>query len=146
MFILQILLSIWAQEGCEWGVKKAPQWATLYRSPNLGLLNLEYWDGRSCSQNVRRQESFQNVNWYSTNRKQTFSNANRRPWPKPFTLVLRCNKLLTGFLAKGYLPRMSWVSHIYRVIVRMIMRWIREMCTDLLEFALRLTKTPEKLN
>ena len=30
------------------------------------------------------------------------------PWPKSFKLVWRCHQLLSGFLAKGYLPRVPY--------------------------------------
>ena len=44
----------------------------------------------------------------------------------------RCHQLLSGFLAKGHLPRVSrqWP------MIRVIMKWSRRQCTDLLAFAL----------
>ena len=52
---------------------------------------------------------------------------------KNFQLVRRCHQVLSGFLAKGHLPRVSRQSH--RSLM-MIMKWSWVLCTDLLAFAL----------
>ena len=67
------------------------------------------------------------------------------PWvaaQKTFKLVWRCQQLLSGFLAKGHLPRVSRRSLIIRVINKL--PW--GMFTDLLAFALQLRKTAENLS
>ena len=50
-----------------------------------------------------------------------------------FKLVWRCHQLLSGFLAKGHLLRVSRQSR-QSLIIRVIMKWSRELCTDLLTF------------
>ena len=55
---------------------------------------------------------------------------------KNFKLVWQCHQFLSGFLAKGHLPRVSRQSR------RSLMKWTRRLCTDLL--ALRMKKTPGK--
>ena len=57
--------------------------------------------------------------------------------PKSITLVWRCHQLLSGFLAKGHLPRMS---RKWRLSEKDDMSWSRRLYTDLLAFALRLRK------
>ena len=59
---------------------------------------------------------------------------------KSFKLVWRCHQLLSGFLAKGYLPRLSRQSRL-STNDRVVIRWYRGLCTDLLAFALQLRKT-----
>jgi hypothetical protein len=59
--------------------------------------------------------------------------------PKRFKLVWRCHKLLSGFLAKGQFPEVSRQS----LMIRMIMRGCRGLCTDLLAFTLQLNKSRE---
>ena len=53
-------------------------------------------------------------------------------------LVWRCQQLLSGLLANGYLLRVSRQS---RQLIRVIMKWYRRLCTDLLAFTLQLSKT-----
>ena len=53
-------------------------------------------------------------------------------------LVWRCQR----FLAKGHLPRVSRQSR-RSLMIRVIMKWSWELCTDLLAFALQLRKTCE---
>ena len=60
---------------------------------------------------------------------------------KNFQLVWWCHQLLSGFLAKGHLLRVSRQSLIIRVIMK---SW--GLCTDLLPFALQLKKTPVSLS
>ena len=60
---------------------------------------------------------------------------------KSFKLVSRCHQLQFGFLANGHLPQKS-----RQLMMRVIMRWYRELCTDLLAFTLLLRKTPESLS
>ena len=59
---------------------------------------------------------------------------------KNFQLVWRCHQLLSGFLAKGHLPRVSRQSR-RLLMIRVIMKWSWGLCTDLLEFALQPMKT-----
>ena len=61
---------------------------------------------------------------------------------KSFKLVWRWHQLLSGFLANGHLSRVSRRSLMIRVIMKLSMG----LCTDLLAFALRLTKTPENIS
>ena len=57
-----------------------------------------------------------------------------------FTLVWRYHPLLSRFLAK--VPCLEChVSPVCQLMTRVIMRWHHGLCTDLLAFALRLTKT-----
>ena len=56
-------------------------------------------------------------------------------------ILWRCHKLLSGFLAKGQLPRVSRQS-----MARVIMALFWELCTDLLAFAFWLRKSPENLS
>ena len=53
-----------------------------------------------------------------------------------FKLVWRCHQLLSVFLAEGHLPRVSCLWANYRVI----MKWYRGLCTDLLVFTLQAKK------
>ena len=64
---------------------------------------------------------------------------------KNFQLVWQCHQLLSGFLAKGHLPRVSRQSR-RSLMIRVIMKWSWGLCTDLLAFALQLRKTPENLS
>ena len=57
-----------------------------------------------------------------------------------FRLVWQCHQLLSEFLDKGHLPRVSRQSR-RSLMIRMIMKWSWGLCTDLLVFALQLTKT-----
>ena len=59
---------------------------------------------------------------------------------KSFKPVWWCYQLLSWFLAIGHLPRVSRQSR-RSLMVRMIMKWSRGLCTDLLAFALELKKT-----
>ena len=59
---------------------------------------------------------------------------------KSFKLVWRCHQFLSGFLAKGHLPRVPRQSH-RSLIIRLIMKWSRGPYTDLPAFALKLKKT-----
>ena len=52
-----------------------------------------------------------------------------------FKLVWRCHQLLSGFLAKGHLPRVLRQSR-RSLMIRVIMKWLRGLCTDVLAFAL----------
>ena len=61
---------------------------------------------------------------------------------KCFKVVWRCHQLLSGFLVKGHLPRMSRQS----LMIRAIMKGSWGLCTDHLAFALQLRKTPENLS
>ena len=72
------------------------------------------------------------------------------PWShglrkKKLQLVWRCHQLLSGFLAKGHLPRVSRQSG-RSLMIRVIMKWSWGLCTDLLAFALQPKKTPENLS
>ena len=60
-----------------------------------------------------------------------------------FKLVWRCYQPLSGFLTKDHLP---WVSRQSRrsLMIRVIMKSSRGLCTDLPEFPLRLRKTPAR--
>ena len=64
------------------------------------------------------------------------------PWAvaKKTLLVWRCHQLLSAFLAKGHLPRVSHQSR-QSLMIRMIMKWSWGLCTDLLAFALQPRKT-----
>ena len=69
------------------------------------------------------------------------------PWshdlqPRKLQLMWRCQQLLSAFLVKGHLPRVSRQL----LMIRVITKWSRGLCTDLLTFALQLRKTPENLN
>ena len=59
---------------------------------------------------------------------------------KSFKLVWRCHQLLSGFLIKGHSARVLRRSRM-SANDRMIMRWYRGLCTDLLGFTLKLRKT-----
>ena len=59
---------------------------------------------------------------------------------KTFQLVGRCYQLLSGILAKGHLPRVSLQSR-QSLMIRVIMKLSRGLCTDLLAFASRLRKS-----
>ena len=59
---------------------------------------------------------------------------------KSSKLVWRCLQLLSGFLAKGYLPRVSRQSR-RSLMIRVIIKWSQGLCADLLEFALKLRGT-----
>ena len=61
---------------------------------------------------------------------------------KNFQLVWRSHQLLSGFLAKGHLPRVSRQSS-RSPMIRVIMRWSWGLCTDFLALALQLRKAPE---
>ena len=61
---------------------------------------------------------------------------------KSCKIMWRCYQLLSGFLAKGHLPRMSRQSR-RSLMIRMIMKWSWGLCTDLLAFALSWGK-PQK--
>ena len=61
-------------------------------------------------------------------------------WSHEFKLVWRCHQLLSGFLIKGHLPQMSR-QPCRSLIIRVIMKWSRGLCTDILAFALQLRKT-----
>ena len=56
---------------------------------------------------------------------------------KSFKLVWRCHQLLSAFLTKAHLPRMSHQSPNDKVIITCY----RGLCTDLLAFTLQLRKT-----
>ena len=65
------------------------------------------------------------------------------PWAaakKSFKLVWRCHQVLSGFLAKSHLPRVSCQSR-RSLMIRVAMKWSWRLCTDLLAFALQLRKT-----
>ena len=62
---------------------------------------------------------------------------------KRFNLVWWCHQLLSGFLAKVHLPRVSRQSS-RSLMIRLIMKWSWGLCTDLLAFDLQLRKTPGK--
>ena len=57
--------------------------------------------------------------------------------------MCRYHQLLSRFLAKG-MPRVSRQSCL-SANDRVMMRWYRRVCTDLLTFSLQLRKIPEKL-
>ena len=62
------------------------------------------------------------------------------PWnhgPNSFKLVWRCHRLLSRFLFKSHLPRQSRRS----LMIRVIIKWSRGLCTDLLAFTLQLIFT-----
>ena len=61
---------------------------------------------------------------------------------KSFKLMWRCHQLLSGFLAKGHLPRVTRQSR-QSLMIRVIMKLSWGLCTDLVTFALQLRKTPE---
>ena len=71
-------------------------------------------------------------------KKKTLSNIFTRPFiheamsygQKRFKLVWRCYQLLSGFLAKGHLPRVSRQAR-RSLMIRLIMKWPRGLCTDL---------------
>ena len=68
------------------------------------------------------------------------------PWvaaKESFKLVWRCHQLPSEFLAQCHLPRASRQSHL-SANDWVIMKWSRELCTDLLAFALRLKENPGK--
>jgi hypothetical protein len=58
---------------------------------------------------------------------------------RSFKLVWRCHQLLSGFLTKGHLLRVSRQS----LIINVIIKFSLGLCTDLLAFTLSLRKTPE---
>ena len=60
------------------------------------------------------------------------------PWshglrPTNFQLVWWCHQLLSGFLAKGHLPRVSCQSR-RSLVIRVTITWSWGLCTDLLAF------------
>ena len=69
------------------------------------------------------------------------------PWsnglrPKSFKLLWWCKQLMSKFLAKCYLPRVSLQSRLL-ANDKEIMKWYQGLCTDLLGFTLQMRKTPE---
>ena len=65
---------------------------------------------------------------------------------KNFKLVWRCHQLLSRFLAKRqFVPSVASVTSVTNNN-KVIMKWSRGLCTDLLAFALRLRKTPDNLS
>ena len=62
---------------------------------------------------------------------------------KSFKLVWRCHQLLSRFLAKGQLPRLSRQSR-RSLMIRVIMKWSWGLCIDLLAFALQRRKPSAK--
>jgi hypothetical protein len=62
---------------------------------------------------------------------------------KIFKLVWRCHQLLSGFLTKGHLPRVSCQSR-RSLMIWVTMQWSWGLCTELLAFALQLRNTPRK--
>jgi hypothetical protein len=62
-----------------------------------------------------------------------------------FKLVWLFHQLMSGFLAKGHLSRVSRESR-RSLMIRVIMKWSWGLCTDLLAFALHLRETPENLS
>ena len=62
---------------------------------------------------------------------------------KRFMLMCRWHQHLSEFLAKGHLPQVSRQSR-RSLMIRVIMKWSRQLCTDLLAFALHLRKTLRK--
>ena len=58
-------------------------------------------------------------------------------------LVWLCHQLLAWFLDNGHLPRVLHQSYL-RLMIRRVMRWNRGLCTDLLAFTLKLSKTSAK--
>ena len=58
---------------------------------------------------------------------------------KSFTLVRRCQQLLSGLLAKRYAPSVTSITSVAND--RVTMKWSRRLCTDLLAFSLQLRKT-----
>jgi hypothetical protein len=69
----------------------------------------------------------------------TWSHGLRRK--KSFKTVCRCHQLLSGFLAKGHLPRVAGQSH-RSLMIRVIMKWSRRLCTDLLALKKTWAKRP----
>jgi hypothetical protein len=64
---------------------------------------------------------------------------------KSFKVVWRCHQLLSGFLAKGYLPRVSRQSRLL-INDKGENEMIPGLCTGLLAFMLQMRKTPENLS
>jgi hypothetical protein len=64
---------------------------------------------------------------------------------KSFKLVWWCHQVLSGFLANGYLPRVSRQSR-RSLMIRVVVKWSWGLCTDLLAIALQPRKTPENLS
>ena len=64
---------------------------------------------------------------------------------KNFQLVWWCHQLLSGFLTKGHVSRVSRQSR-RSLMIKVIMNWSWGVCTHLLAFALRLRKIPENLS
>ena len=64
---------------------------------------------------------------------------------KSFKIVWWCHELLSGFLAKGNLPRASSQPR-WSLMIRVIMKLSWGLCTDLLASALQPRKTPENLS
>ena len=56
---------------------------------------------------------------------------------KSFKLVWQFHQLLSGLLAEVTCPK----CHVSQLIIRVIMRWYRGLCTDLMAFTLQLRKT-----
>ena len=52
-------------------------------------------------------------------------------------LMWQCHYLLFGLLTKGHIPECH-VSHVCRLMIRMIMRWYRMLCRDLLVFTMKI--------
>ena len=63
---------------------------------------------------------------------------------KSFKPMWRCHQLVSGFLANGHLPRVLCQS--LSANNRGNNEMISGLCSDLLEFALKLRKIPEKIN
>ena len=67
-------------------------------------------------------------------------------WPKKLSkLVWRCHQLLSEFLAKGHLPRVSLQPHLL-ANDKGDNEMIPGLCTDLLALTLKMMKTPENLS